>query len=79
MSDLQNNLSVVCEALAEESPERLQLQREVRISHKECEILCLQLQRNRKVGQVYSKKSYKRFKQKKTRSSFLITNERNHC
>ena len=43
MSDLENNLSVYSEALAEESPESLQLQGEVRTLRKEYQVLSLQL------------------------------------
>ena len=45
MSDVENNLSVDSEALAEESPERLQLQGVVRNLCKEYQVLSLQLQK----------------------------------
>ena len=57
ISDLENKLSNVCEALAEENAERLPLQSEVKTLHKEYKVLSLDLQKkNRKVGQVYTKK-----------------------
>ena len=56
ISDLENKLSNVCEALAEENAERLHLQSEVKTLHKEYKVLRLELKKNRKVGQVYTKK-----------------------
>ena len=58
ISDLENKLSNVCEALAEENAERLHLQSEVKTLHKEYKVLSLELKKKkkRKVGQVYTKK-----------------------
>ena len=56
ISDLENKLSNVSEALAEENAERLHLKSEVKTLHKEYKVLRLELKKNRKVGQVYTKK-----------------------
>ena len=48
ISDLENKLSNVCEALAEENAERLHLQSEVKTLHKEYKVLSLELQKKKK-------------------------------
>ena len=48
ISDLENKLSDVCEALAEENAERLHLQSEVKTLHKKYKVLSLELQKKKK-------------------------------
>ena len=48
ISDLENKLSNVCEALAEENAERLHLQSEVKTLHKEYKVLSLELKKKEK-------------------------------
>ena len=72
ISDLENKLSNVCEALAEENAERLHLQSEVKTLHKEYKVLSLDLQKKiEKLAKYTPRNVNKRLNRQKENNDLL--------